>query len=101
MDYRVEDTDGDAATLSFLITVDAGSGPKIYWTERAPGEIWRANIDGSGIEKLVDHENVPGLKDPEDIDLDLDAGKMYWIGDGNKFGWDGYIWRANLDGSET
>ena len=55
------------------------------------GEIWSANLDGTGLTLLVG-----GLDKPDGVALDLGAGKMYWT-DGNA----GKIQRANLDGSNV
>ena len=96
MRYHVEDADGDAATLNFGITVDAGSGPKIYWTNIWSDRISRSNLDGSGIEVLIDSDR--NVRDPSWIALDVAGGKMYWVSSasrGNK------IQRANLDGSDV
>src|SRR5690606_1212940 len=72
---------------------------KIYWTTRAQNlfrghdGIWRANLDGTGRERLVDESD--GLDWPVGIALDLPRGKMYWVELGNT-----RIRRANLDGSQ-
>ena len=76
MTYRVVDADGDTAQLTFVIDVTIARGPKIYWTEAAGDEILRANLDGTGVEILIDsHHNV---NDPLWIALDVTGGKMYW-----------------------
>ena len=51
--------------------------------------IARANLDGSQVEVLIS-----GLDDPEGIDIDEGAGKIYWTE------WGG-VGRANLDGSQV
>lgn len=57
------------------------------------GKIWRMNLDGANLEKIVD-----GLYDPYQISLDVENGKIYWAED-----WynddTGHIGRANLDGT--
>ena len=78
----------------------------MYWTARGishfsdGGIIQRSNLDGSEVETLV-----AGLGDPEDITLDLVAGKMYWIEGRVSPEWwgdpDGKILRADLDGSNS
>lgn len=73
-------------------------GEKIYWTARAQtllrgrDGIWRANLDGSEREMLVNF--LDGLDWPVGIALDLPRGKMYWAELRNA-----RIRRANLDGS--
>ena len=96
MRYRVEDADGDAATLNFGITVDAGSGPKIYWTNIWGDRISRSNLDGSGIEVLIDSDR--NVRDPSWIALDVEGGKMYWVSSASR---GDKVQRANLDGSDV
>ena len=52
----------------------------------------RANLDGTNIEDLV----TTGLSRPEDIELDVASGKMYWTNPGRS-----KIQCANLDGSHV
>lgn len=61
---------------------------KMYWA--GSDGILRANIDGSDIEVLVEAVS----SGPGDIELDLEAGKMYWT-DRDTHG----IHRADLDGT--
>lgn len=72
------------------------AGGKVYWTASnlvLGSRIYRANLDGSGIDTLVAWISN-GPEAPRGIALDLTAGKMYWT----DFGL-GKIRRANLDGS--
>ena len=69
------------------IALDLGAR-KMYWI--AEGKIMRSNMSRTEVEELV-----TGLVLPNDLMLDVEEGKMYWIDhDG-----DGTIFRANLDGS--
>jgi len=64
---------------------------KIYYSDfevYPNGNIWRMNMDGSGLEMIV-----TGIGDPYAIALDVEGGKMYWVDD------DGNVSKANLDGS--
>jgi hypothetical protein len=61
-------------------------------TEGNAQGIVRSNLDGSGLEVIVDDPNV----DPRDIGLDLVHGKVYWA-DANQQ----IVGRANLDGSSV
>ena len=68
---------------------------KMYWTAKEVGRfsdvgvVQRSNLNGANVETLV-----AGLGDPEDIALDLVAGKMYYsVGS--------RIQRSNLDGSNS
>ena len=75
--------------FSHTSQIAIGQPVKIYWIDVDRGKIQRANLDGSGVEDLVE-----GLDFPFDLALDVAAGKMYWTDfHTNK------IQRANLDGS--
>ncbi|TXE17685.1 PKD domain-containing protein [Psychroserpens burtonensis] len=52
------------------------------------GNIWRMNLDGTGIEAIATN-----IGDPYAIALDVDGNKVYWVDD------DGNVSKANLDGS--
>ena len=64
---------------------------KLYWVDDSSdnGKIRRANLDGSQAETII-----TGLENPEGLDIDEGAGKIYWAE------W-GRIGRANLDGSQV
>jgi hypothetical protein len=90
------------STDQFLqdIELDLSHG-KVYWTSstgsKNGGSVYRANLDGTQQETLVDHKmwTVDGLA------LDVSAGKMYFT-DGWATGGLGYnskILSSNLDGS--
>jgi hypothetical protein len=71
---------------AFGVAVDSGAG-KLYWAEHLPHRaIRRANLDGSGIETVIELADAP-------LDLKIDAarGKLYWSSMG--------IFRADTDGS--
>ncbi len=73
-----------------------GSTAKIYWTDAnfsgsIGARVWRANLDGSGIQPLV----VPGGVNHGFMSVNPDNGKIYWA-DGEAFT---SIRRANLDGT--
>ncbi|CAM3874903.1 Low-density lipoprotein receptor repeat class B [Vibrio aerogenes CECT 7868] len=80
------------------IAVDSENN-KIYWTSYYgdsgtvnDGSVLRANLDGSGVETLIDS---PNANKPSHIELDLPANHLYYV-DSNG----GKLKRANLDGSE-
>jgi hypothetical protein len=82
------------------VAVD-GAGGKVYWTNMGTltdgphtpaGSLQRANLDGSGVEVLLQ----PGAttNTPKQMQIDLVHRKIYWSDrEGAK------AWRANLDGS--
>ncbi len=64
---------------------------KIYFSDfevYPNGNIWRMNLDGSGLEAIAS-----GIGDPYAVALDVAGGKVYWVDD------DGNVSKANLDGS--
>ena len=95
MTYRVEDGDGDAATVGFVIAVMVAPGPMVYWTGHPT--IGRANLAGLGAEIIVEKTDGFGP-----IALDLKRDKIYWIYPSPIGGHraDYFIRRANLDGSD-
>ncbi len=66
------------------------SQSKMYWVETHGPKIRRANLDGTGVEKLLD----TGLSQNDWLALDLVNRKFYWSDSGN-----GTIKRASMDGS--
>jgi hypothetical protein len=64
---------------------------KIYWLENQPGEFWRANLDGTGKEKLF---TIEGINCPRSIQVDAIGKKIYWINECDR-----KIQRADIDGN--
>jgi DNA-binding beta-propeller fold protein YncE len=68
-------------------------GEKVYWADMVasdvPGKIQRANLDGSGIETIVDGF----VATPIGVAVDSSSGKLYW----SDTTWE-TIYRADLDG---
>ena len=94
----------DGSNLEDILTTDPG-GPnsvefdvangKMYWSVGIPGQIHRANLDGSEAEDLI-----LGLPSARSLRLDLQNGKMYWIETStSSSGFPRFIKRANLDGT--
>ena len=79
----------------------------MYWTDINTDRIRRANLDGSGIELVINTRTIGGQSlpgpatAPRDVALDLtsDPPKIYWIDAGSMNVSNGRIGRANLDGS--
>ena len=85
------------------------AGGQIYWTaltsidpEGVPGAgiIYRANLDGSNVETLIDEQNLPFF-----LALDVAGGQIYWTAftsiDPEGIPEESIIYRANLDGSNV
>ena len=87
--YSVNPTDPSLPARIGTLVIEG----KMYWVDasRNGANIQRADLDGSQVEALV----TTGLKEPIDLALDLDGGKMYWADRST-----GKIQRANLDGSQ-
>ena len=71
------------ALPKYVIAVDY-----IFWTNKSPGTIGRANLDGSSANQSI----ISGLSNPYDVAAD--ANYVYWVDTYNN-----QIGRANLDGS--
>lgn len=105
---RRGDMDGSGAAEILLTGADGLSEPrglgldvaggKMYFADAGNGTIRRANLDGSQIHPLITGRPFLG-----DLELDVDAGKMYWT---EIFSFtdpdhvDNAVRRANLDGSD-
>ncbi len=63
---------------------------KLYWSDTQLKRIYRTNLDGSNLERIVDES----VARPTHIALDETAGKLYWADANEKS-----IRRSNLDGS--
>lgn len=74
------------------IAADSDAG-KLYWSviNLIADRIERANFDGSTVEILID----TGLGNPRDVDIDVAAGKLYWVDPSVP----SRIGRVNFDGS--
>ena len=89
------DPEGLEAVQRFAVLVvgAANLGPvnRLYWTDAVTDRIRSANLDGSGVEDVVDS----GLVNPRGLAVDQAAGQLYWTDYGSD-----RIQRSNLDGSE-
>ena len=83
-----------ALALTLSISWIAGAQPTLYLTDARAGKIQTMDLAEGTTEDVLFATN----QSPEDIAVDLDGGKMYWISrDTDR---DGKIRRANLDGSQ-
>jgi hypothetical protein len=88
-----------APTVTTFIAVDAAGG-KIYWADRGSSgvseKIRRSNLDGTGVQDLLDNTSSLSPSDCTGIALDTVAGKLYWSRSIY-----GQINRCNLDGTNV
>jgi hypothetical protein len=75
---------------------------KLYWSDREGMRLMRANLDGSGIETLIetghgDEERRDARKWCVGIALDVDRGQVYWTQKGPDNAGQGRIYRAGID----
>jgi 3-hydroxyacyl-CoA dehydrogenase len=71
-----------------------GSSERIFFLDVSGGRLASVNPDGSDLQVIID-----GLKRiPDGIDVDVEAGQIYWTNMGNPTKNDGSIERADLDG---
>src|SRR6266566_6910912 len=75
---------------------------RLYWSDREGMRVMRSNLDGSGIETLI--QTGYGDADRRDarnwcvgIALDVEGGKLYWSQKGEDNAGQGRIFRANLE----
>jgi DNA-binding beta-propeller fold protein YncE len=84
------------------LQVDRMNG-KLYWSDREGMRVMRANLDGSGVETLVDTSEGDARPGPDarkwcvGIAVDLAEGKFYWTQKGGDNAGEGRIFRANVD----
>ena len=76
---------------------------KLYWSDREGMRVMRSNLDGSGIEILVDTSDGDVRPGPDarkwcvGIAVDPDGGKIYWTQKGDDNAGQGRIFRANVE----
>lgn len=98
----------DVITSGLVTPVDIAVDPvseRVYWTENSPADfmIFRANLDGTGVEPLVAR-----LTSPSGIAVDGHDSKIYWT-EGGRSVWSvhrtrttvGYHGRARAFGSRA
>ena len=75
---------------------------KLYWSDREGMRIMRANVDGSGVETLIEtgHGDADRLNQSNwcvGIALDVERGQVYWTQKGGSPANTGSIRRASMD----
>jgi len=79
-----------------------GHNRKLYWCDREGMRVMRCNLDGSGVETLVqsgsrDADRGDQTKWCVGIGVDLERGQIYWTQKGPDNGGQGRIFRAGID----
>ena len=75
---------GDIQSIGLALDL---TNSQIFFSRYNTDELRRVNLDGTNEQVLIS-----GLLNPQDVELDLNAGKIYWTSEN-------YLQRANLDGS--
>ena len=75
---------------------------RLYWSDREGMRVMRVNLDGSGLETLIDtRQREFARRDARNwcvgIALDVEGGKLYWTQKGSENANEGRIFRANLE----
>src|SRR5277367_1705990 len=84
------------------LQIDKPNG-KLYWCDREGMRVMRANLDGSGIETLVDTSEGDSRPGPDakkwcvGIAVDPVEGKFYWTQKGGDNAGEGRVFRANVN----
>ncbi len=111
-DGNIERANLDGGNLTIIVPEGGTFTPKqlqldkengrLYWSDREGMRVMRSNLDGSGIETLI--QTGYGDADRRDarnwcvgIALDVEGGKLYWSQKGEDNAGQGRIFRANLE----
>ncbi|HET7238626.1 MAG TPA: 3-hydroxyacyl-CoA dehydrogenase NAD-binding domain-containing protein, partial [Terrimicrobiaceae bacterium] len=95
---KLREGNGSATAKSTTPTTStrAENGQRVFFLDVSGGRIESLNPDGSDRRVILD-----GLKRiPDGIEVDAEAGHIYWTNMGNPKANDGSIERANLDGTD-
>ncbi len=94
--YNVGEPNPNPLELVPPFAVTGGATPKVYWIDRQWGDskVRRANIDGTGVETIIQGQQFIPAFGASAIAADATVGKIFWARP--KYG---EIYRANLDGS--
>ena len=88
----------EITNIPYDIAIDPRGGT-MYFTDRYANDLFRANLDGTGVEVLVD--GPPGGAaasrgpQPRGLAIDFENNKLYWADE-----FDQVIRRSNLDGTD-
>ena len=99
---QIERADLDGNNVENVLTSSVTSfcldnkGEKIYWTNYVERAIKRADLNGNNIEDVL-----TGLNYPNNVAINLSAGKIYWTSLDTNTNTNTKINMANIDGSNT
>lgn len=112
-DGSIERADLDGGNITSVVHPGGTFTPKqiqldqmnerLYWCDREGMRVMRCNLDGSGIETLVDTSEGDPRPGPDatkwcvGIAVDAAGGKFYWTQKGEDNAGQGRIFRANLE----
>lgn len=90
---------GTFTAKQLLLDADGG---KLYWADREGMRIQRANVDGSGLETLIqiasgDDARLDAANWAVGVALDTERGQIYWTQKGGDNGGVGTIRRASIE----
>ena len=84
-----------ATTTTSSAAVNGKASERVFFLDVSGGRLESVNPDGSDRRVILDGLN----RMPDGIDVDVEAGHIYWTNMGNPKANDGSIERANLDGT--
>lgn len=79
-----------------MVALDAQNRKLYYCDLQFEPQIARVNLDSGGIERI---HSVAGEDGADDLELDVEGGKLYWLEATSQIGPSRGIFRSNLDGS--
>jgi len=73
-------TSGVSAPLGITVDIQA---EKIYWTDAVDLNIRKANLDGTGVEEIINTGDI-SMATPMGMDIDAANNKIYWVDFGDE-----------------
>ncbi len=92
---RASGASKQAPTTKTAAAVNGNASERVFFLDVSGGRLESVNPDGSDRRVILDGLN----RIPDGLDVDVEAGHIYWTNMGNPKANDGSIERANLDGT--
>ncbi len=92
---RASGASKQAPTTTSSAAVNGNASERVFFLDVSGGRLESVNPDGSDRRVILDGLN----RIPDGLDVDVEAGHIYWTNMGNPKANDGSIERANLDGT--